>query len=427
MPPYIVMNRTMENSWKFFLFLTTLLSQLNPAVTQDKTNKAESQPPVSLEVFTPELMTPIFKVMRKHGEEERDKVSQQIQKKHKKIQKQNKKNHKQNKNKPKRAFEYKQYLLITIMSDEEIREAILWGGKFPDEFKKNERLTFLLNKLNHGKEYYNPDRQLHGEVNAIHFGAIERLMNNFKSNPKTKYKYPVMLLYSHYIPCAHVPRLGYSCSEELMNYAKGRIEEFRMIVAYTTCYKDTDEHHSFKFMTDSGIEAFEHMVKGQYTHSLKVYSQNSIDGIQKSFQGEAYDCIQNSPLSTCCTGKEQKRTAITAYFINYVTYQCISKSKASRLFTELSRNQVKTCLKKELDKNIGDDCIKCSKKKTKTHVELPKLCFSFVFIVLSKLHLVWVNNSIMFTILNGYYVEIVTGMQYTILLVHRVIRNVYQK
>ncbi|CAC5407294.1 unnamed protein product [Mytilus coruscus] len=376
---WFVMNRsrTMENSWKF-LFITILLSQLNPAVTtQGKTNKAKSQPPVSLEVFTPELMTPIFKVMRKHGEEERDKVNQQIQNNHKKIRKQYKKGHKQNKNKPKPAFKYKQYLLITIVSDEEIGEAILWGGKFPDEFIKNERLTFLLNELNHGKEYYNPDRQLHGEVNAIHFGAIERLMNKFKNNPKTKYKYPVMLLYFHYIPCAHVQRLGYSCSEELMNYAKGRIEEFRMLVAYKTCFGGTDEVAALNFMKHGGIEAFEYMGKSSYG-AIKVFPQNSIDGIQKTFQGEAFDCIIDYPPSKCCTGSKENRAAITAYFINYVTYQCIADSNAARFFTELSKNQLKICLKKEIERNIGDDCIQCSNKNPLS-LKAAKTLFEFCF------------------------------------------------
>lgn len=359
---WISIGRRMTDSLKIVLFFTILLSQLHSidTVSKQKSTKATIQSPVPVRDFTPQLMTPIFEVMRLHGEAERDEVNKKIQNGNKKTPK------------------YNQYLLITIVSDEEINQAKNWGKSFPSEFSEKRRIVFLLNERDHGKEYYNPDRELHGEIIAIHFGEIERIMGDFKKDPKTKYKYPIMLLYSHYIPCAHVQNLGYSCSEELMNYAKGRINEFTMLVAYTTVFKNTDEKSSFDFMRNGGINAFMYMANGPYAHELKVYTANSIDGIKRTFQGEAYDCISDFPPSKCCTGNQKNRAAITAYFINYLTYQCISKSKSTRLFTELSRNQLKICLKKEIDKNIGDDCVQCSRKNTES-LKATKTLFEFCF------------------------------------------------
>lgn len=351
-----------NDSLKFVLFFTILLSQLHSVATvsKQKDTKPTMQSQVPVQDFTPELMTPIFEVMRRYGEAERDQVNNKI------------------KNQNKKTPKFSQYLLITIVSDEEINQANNWGNSFPSEFSEKRRIVFLLNERDHGKEYYNPDRELHGEIIAIHFGEIERLMGDFKKNPKTKYKYPIMLLYSHYIPCAHVPNLGYSCSEELMNYASGRINEFTMLVAYTTIFKNTDKESSFDFMRNGGINAFMYMANGPYTHELKVYSPSSIDGIKRTFQGEAYDCISEFPPSKCCTGNQKNRAAITTYFINFLTYECISKSKSTRLLTELSRNQLKICLKKEIDINIGDDCIQCSRKNPES-LRATRALFQFCF------------------------------------------------
>lgn len=342
---FTAMDRRMTDSLTFVLFFTVLLSQLYPIATKGKPTKPHKnktaiiQTPVNINELTPGLMTPIFEVMRYHGEAKRNEFN-------KKIKDQNKR-----KPKSKRNFGFTQYLLITIVSKDEIDQAKHSGKSFQEDFTnqnktKHQRLIFLLNKRNHRNEYYNPDRELHGEIIAIYFGKIERLMDDFKNNPKTKYKYPIILLYTNYLPCAHVSNLGYSCSEELMNYAKGRIHEFTMLVAYTTVFKNTDEKSSFDFMRKGGINVFMYKANGSYTHKLKVFNSSSIDGIKKTFQGEAYDCLINPTPPKCCAGNQKNRTAIAAYFINHATSQCIAKFNASRLFTELSRNQLKICLKR---------------------------------------------------------------------------------
>ncbi|CAC5416280.1 unnamed protein product [Mytilus coruscus] len=176
-----------------------------------------------------------------------------------------------------------------------------------------------------------------------------------------------MLLYSHYIPRANVPKLGYSCSEELMNYAIGRIEQFVMLVGYTTFYGGTNVDASMKFMKEGGINAFLHVVAGNsYKHEVQVFPHSSIDGKIQTFQAEAYACLIDTPISKCCTGTEKVRIAITSYVVNYFTYQCISKLNAIRLFTRLSKKQLSKCLEQELNKNIGDDCNKCSNKNPKS-------------------------------------------------------------
>ncbi|CAC5362186.1 unnamed protein product [Mytilus coruscus] len=337
---------SMDYNWKFVLIVTVLLY----AGGKNSSTEAKKQSPVPVEYFTPEVMTPIFEVMRRYGEAKRDKVDHKIN----------------------------QHLLITIVSDDEIDQAKNWGRSFPKKFNKKLRLRFLLNKRDHGKKGFNPNRELHGEVNALYTGEIKTLMNDFKNNRKTKYKYPIILIYSHYIPCAGVPKLGYSCSEELMNNAKGKINNFIMLVAYSTTFKNTDGKRSLDFMRNGGINAFMRMPNGSYNHTLEVNPPSSIDGIKRTFQREAYDCISDVQPSKCITGHRKDRAAITTYFINYLTHQCISKSKATGLFTELSKNQLNACLKDEIDKNIGYDCVQCSKKNTES-IQATKLYFQFCF------------------------------------------------
>lgn len=204
-----------EYSLKSVLFGIILLCQLRRIAPgdKDKNIKLKKQLPVDIEIFTPEFVTPFFQAMRQLGETKREKQNRKIKKMEKT----------KNGKRP-----YSQFLLITIASDEEIYQS---ATSFPDSFINSGRLVFIPNKRDHGEKYYNTGRELHGEVIALHFGKIKKLMEKFKSDPKTRNTYPIILLYSHYIPCAHVPNLGYSCSEELMNYAKGRIEEFRMLVA----------------------------------------------------------------------------------------------------------------------------------------------------------------------------------------------------
>lgn len=83
------------------------------------------------------------------------------------------------------------------------------------------------------------------------------------------------------------------------------------------------------------------------------------------------------PFSSCCTGTGKAKTALTSYFVNYFTYECISKSNAIRFFTQLSKKQLKKCFQRELNKNIGDDCNQCSNKNPaslRATTELLMLC-----------------------------------------------------
>lgn len=96
---------SMDYNWKFVLIVTVLLY----AGGKNSSTEAKKQSPVPVEYFTPEVMTPIFEVMRRYGEAKRDKVDNKIN----------------------------QHLLITIVSDDEIDQAKNWGRSFPKKFKKN--------------------------------------------------------------------------------------------------------------------------------------------------------------------------------------------------------------------------------------------------------------------------------------------------
>lgn len=322
--------------------------------------KTKKVTPIDLSSFTPDIVKPIFDLMRKYGERERDRINQEEDR------------------------HVNQYLIIIVASQMDIKNAKTWTNGFPSEFTKEKgnvmrRLTFLLNKNNHGLPFYNPNRELHGEIQSIDLGFIENMMNNFNSDYISNPQYPLVLMYSHFIPCANVNKLGYSCAEELKNFALNNQTNYGLLVAYTEFFKNTDVKASLKFMKEGGVIAFQNM-DGHYYQTVKYYPPTSLDGKGTTFQEEYFDCLSSLPVAHCCTGVGNNRKAILAFFINDVTYNCTSTSKASKYFTQRSRNELKLCIRKVIDNRVSSGCIQCSSKSQKALVatrNLFKFCLYY--------------------------------------------------
>ena len=318
--------------------------------------KKQSATPVDRSSLTPEVMKHIFDLMKTYGEAERNKANEGQDKR------------------------FNQYLVVIVASRKDVDDAKTWQNGFPSKFtekKGNEmrRLAFLPNDKTHGLPFYNPDRELHGEVRSLDLGFLENMMTNFNFDYRNDPQYPLVLMYSHYIPCAKVPKLGYSCAEELKNFAQFKQQSYGLLVAYTEFFKNTDISASINFMKEGGVLAFQNM-NTYYDQTVKVYPPSSLDGKGTTFQGEFFDCLMSLPVSKCCSGAANNRKTILAFFINDVTYACTSHSLASRYFTERSRNELKVCIENVIKERIGSDCIQCSTKSQK-EVEATRNLFKF--------------------------------------------------
>lgn len=287
-----------------------------------------------LSSIQPGDVTSILNIMQKYGLEEKNKVD----------------------------TKWKQYLVVVVASKQDMKEASTWKS-LPTTFTKSvedngemRRVAFLLNLNNHGCEYYNPPRPLHGEVRLIDFGYIGRLINNFRTDvPGT---YPFLLLYSHYIPCADIPNLGYSCAEELMNYARGKQSEFGVIVGYNTTFEKTNEKCSLNLMKDGGIVAFKKLAKGGYEPTVPFSPPRKLDDNTFAFQQKLYQCMLDGAIADCCEGGKDEKEKMVAYFTNKITSACTSNSRRQRLITAGGANELRLCIGQKIRDYANGNCDK---------------------------------------------------------------------
>ncbi|KAK7479052.1 hypothetical protein BaRGS_00029722 [Batillaria attramentaria] len=262
-----------------------------------------------------------------------------------------------------------QYLVAIVVSREEIEEVI----KADQEARERLFAAFPNQGRHIFKTNYNSDEKpkcsvidtdkypWHGEIIAIEKGYIDNAVKAFGQEQSDKD--PIVLIYSHYIPCARVGNTGYSCSEQLANFRKGR-GNMKMLVAFTTYYYGTDGRAAHDFMKNGGITAFQNMV-----HTYRVFLPSSVDNKQGTFQEELFDCLYQLPLSRCCTG-ETKRKRITAFFVNTVTYTCCFRLASAWQRSPFYPGGINIQGKKNfldraseyITEQIGDDCEPCSRK-----------------------------------------------------------------
>lgn len=62
-----------------------------------------------------------------------------------------------------------------------------------------------------------------------------------------------------------------------MKYAKGRSDQFVMLVGYTDFYEKTNKKASTDFIINGGVNAFMHIAGDPYLHNVKVFPKSSTD------------------------------------------------------------------------------------------------------------------------------------------------------
>lgn len=255
---------------------------------------------------------------------------------------------------------WNQYLVVVVASKQEMEAASTWKS-LPTTFTKSDgdngemrRVAFLLNWNNHGCQYYNLKKPLHGEVQFIDFGYIGRLIKNFRTDVSGTY--PFLLLYSHYIPCADIPNLGYSCAEELMNYARGRQSEFGVIVGYSKPFINTNEKCSLNLMKKGGIVAFQKLANTHYEMTVPFSPPQELDDNTFAFQQKLYQCMLDGAIADCCEGGKDEKEKMVAYFTNKITSACTSNSRRQRLITAGGANELRLCIGQKIKDNANGNC-----------------------------------------------------------------------
>ena len=153
-----------------------------------------------------------------------------------------------------------------MMSREEIEsDSASWGNEFPRNSNLvKKRMKFYLNREGHHEQDWNIDSALHGEIQLIRndlepqHGLLHEFHEFFK-NKKSTTQVPILMLFSYYIPCANIPKLGYSCAEELAKYMKSQRKHMGMVVAFNEIWRKTKSNASLAHMQAAEIAAYKRM------------------------------------------------------------------------------------------------------------------------------------------------------------------------
>ncbi|KAK7479054.1 hypothetical protein BaRGS_00029724 [Batillaria attramentaria] len=195
-------------------------------------NRQSVPPPESL---GPNDVMPIFEMLREGGDRTLAEANEEKKRKHEERKRANPKLKSE-------FYPYRQYIVAIVVSRKEIEDVRKTSKEGRDSFyellQKEGRHVFQINERSKEKPPCaeepcgkRPNYPWHGEVIAIHKQRFDKAIKQFLD--KQKGKHPILLLYSHYIPCAKLPStFGYSCSEELATFKK-KNRNLKMFVAFS--------------------------------------------------------------------------------------------------------------------------------------------------------------------------------------------------
>ena len=255
-----------------------------------------------------------------------------------------------------------QYVSVIVLAEEEIRD-IGWlrNGQqleFPDNYKTNDRRIRV--------QYNEESNKVHGEKIILERylgGLIEEMQRDSKA--KRLNTYPVVILYSYYIPCSMTSHV---CAQRLAYDKRNRETKYSLVVGYSEYYIYKKRHNNPKDLTIKNIQdsvdtlregaiAVYYMVQ-DFSKQLFVIVQK--DTFSDIFQTNLYDCLIKQPLTySCSTNLDNDPqdavdgvSRIVTFSINTMVYKCKSDLSNTQVLTQ----KLKMCYDKWMDTNIGSDC-----------------------------------------------------------------------
>lgn len=313
--------------WFSLLVLATLCGQTNSVLPQ-------------ISLYQPAVVKPLFDKMQEYGL----KMTEQSKK---------------DKGK-------KQYLVVLIASHGEIMD---FNNQEPLETHFNGRLNWIPNKRDSKIEkLFDTERTSHGEARFIYGNMIDPMIKKFR-DVYGNVELPIVLMYSHYIPCANVNGLPYSCSEELAVFATYNWKNFGLLVAFSEHFvgftpedTGTDVQSANHFLQLGGIPSYRYQYDDNNNENL--VQNNNVENADKSdrwqsvtFLSNFFKCLETNVQGGCLSDTAEERSKIIAYFANYAAYSCF-QDMSFRWRAEHT-NQIKNCFNDYLGMNIDSDCKQC--------------------------------------------------------------------
>lgn len=267
-----------------------------------------------------------------------------------------------------------QFTCTTVLAEEEIND-IAWLRneqqlEFPDNFKTNDRRIRV--------QYNEEKNKHHGEkilLEKFLGGLIAEMQKDSKA--KKMNTYPVVVLYSLYIPCS---MSNHVCAERLANDRKTRETKYSLVIGYSEYFIYQQRHKNPKTLTIKNIQdSFDTLREGaidvyymvrDFSNQLSVMVLH--DTFSDIFQTNLYSCLIRQPLAYCCSVNMDKKSPdavdhvsrIVTFTINSMVYECQAHLTKTRFLTQ----KVTKCFDKWIDTNIGPDCQTCASGSSGQHM-----------------------------------------------------------
>lgn len=255
-----------------------------------------------------------------------------------------------------------QYTCVTVLAEDEIQDISWLNYAFPDTFTKDDRRIRVQYNENNNKD--------HGEKLLLERYLDKLIAEMQKDSREKKFNiYPIVVLYSFYIPCSMT---NHVCAKRLADDKKSRKPTYSLILGYSGYYVYQQRHKnhkeltinniktSFKTLQEGAIQVY-YMIRDFSNELSTIYLRNDVSDI---FQTNLYDCLMNQPLAYCCSANldETPEEAvdgvkrIVSFSINSLIYSCSEHVTRTRaLVLKLTK-----CFDNWLDANIGQDCQTCA-------------------------------------------------------------------
>ena len=175
---------------------------------------------------------------------------------------------------------------------------------------------------------------VHGEMLAIHFKNTMDDLCSEQRNPKEKRPFYVFM-FSHYIPCAGLTHIHYSCAEELANLGRVNKERFKIIVGYRSVWRMCSKDSAFQFLQEGGI------------HTLMNISSGLVSDSFYRIELEIYQ----DKLTRCLNNLTAIPEDDIACFINTITKSCTSGRDLYGYMTQFTKAQMHDCVEEKVTGN----------------------------------------------------------------------------
>ena len=214
--------------------------------------------------------------------------------------------------------------------------AVLSASEFAVQKKdiSDDMIEILPNKKIYGlpKYYYSDAKKVHGEIQALfHDNTIDRLIRKLDERRNSEDTgLPYVFIFSHYIPCACLGNVHYSCAEELANLGRVKRNTYKIIVGYRDAWNETNLEFAEKLLQEGEMFTIMNVSSGQVLKKrLKI-------------EPEMYQ----EKLTKCLTSLTEIPEDTIACLINTITMNCTSGENLYGYMTQLTKAQMHECMEK---------------------------------------------------------------------------------